>query len=315
MVLHILDASNYCYAGGINEKAVVVRGVRENNGAYEENGAPIGGVRFLLSQVFKLDKADNVVMPVFDSPPKFKEEMFDQLYGGARKYKGTRPESSARSTAHISREYAYKVLEDLGYPVQKADGYEADDLLYSLVEYYKNDFEHVYVHTRDSDMSFLVSDNVSISTVGDMGKNIDLQNYTIAVDKDNYTPYNTIHIRKTLLGDRSDNIPGVGMEWGPKLDAVIPTSELRKLGDLDLCRRYIKQAIAENPTVPNGHALLSTFNIVCPLKVPTELLNDTEQMVDEDKKQYYVADWNPKIDHWNLEEMLAEYIDAYNDGR
>lgn len=315
MILHILDASNYCYAGEMGKRNVVVRGVRETNGEYEENAAPIGGVRFLLSQIFKLDKCDNVVIPVFDSPPKLKEEMYDRLYGGIRKYKGTRPESSTRSTVHVSRDYAYRILDDLGYPVQKAEGYEADDLIYSLVEMYKDDFEHVYVHTRDSDMSFLVSDNVSISTVGNIGKNIDLRNYNTIVDSNNYTPYNTIHIRKTLLGDTSDNIPGVGMEWGPKLDAIIPKEELRKLGDLDLCRSYIRRAIEENPTMPNGHTLLSTFNIICPLRVPYELINDAEQMVDEEKKQYYVQDWNPKIDRWHLEDMLAEYIDAYYDGR
>lgn len=315
MILHIMDTSNYCYAGEMGRETVIVRGIRENNGAYEENSAPIGGVRFLLSQVFKLDKGDNVVIPVFDSPPKIKEKMYTDLFGEGRTYKGNRQHTKARSNAHISRQYAYKVLDDLGYPVQIAEGYEADDLIYSLVEYYKEDFEHIYIHTRDSDMSFLVSDNVSISTIGDVGKIIDMRNYTVLADKNNYTPYNTIHIRKTLLGDTSDNIPGVGMEWGPKLDAIISKEELRNLGDLDLCRKYIKQAIAENPTMPNGHTLLSTFNLICPLRVPNELLNDSEPMVDEVKKQYYIGDWNPKLDQWGLEDMLAEYIDTYYDGR
>lgn len=310
MVLHIMDTSNYIYAGNA-KSSVIVRGVRETNGAYEENAAPIGGVEFLIKRCADLHKLDNVVMPVFDSLPTIKREMFEEAFGNIGGYKGTRTYDSKRENSHISRDYARKVLEDIGYPVQYAEGYEADDLIYSLVEYYKNDFDHIYVHTRDSDMTFLVGDNVSIATVGNLGKNIDLRNYEAMAKKNDFTPYNTVHIRKVLTGDTADNIPGVGEQWGPALDAVIGPENLRKLGDLELCRSYIKQAVVNNPSIPNAHSVLRTFNIICPLLVPFELINDSEMEVDEAKQAYYLNGWDPKMDRWNLEMMLAEYIDDY----
>lgn len=311
MVLHILDTSSYIYAGNVQD-TVIVRGVREDNGAYAENSAPIGGVEFLVKRCSELNKLDNVIMPVFDAPPTIKREMFEEAYGNIGGYKGTRTYSSRNEKAHISRAYAKQVLESIGYPVQYAEGYEADDLIYSLVQYFKDDYEHVYVHTRDSDLTFLVSDNVSIAPVGKFGKHIDMRNYETMATKGEYTPYNIKHIKKVLAGDTSDNIPGVGEHWAPALDKVIGPDNLRKLGDLDLCRSYIKQAVFDNPTLPNAHSILKTFNIVCPLMVPWELINDNEMDIDDAKHAYYLAGWDPKLDKWGFEDMLAEYIDDYH---
>lgn len=310
MVLHILDTSSYLYAGNYRN-SVIVRGVRENNGAYEENSAPIGGVEFLVRRCADLTKGDNVVIPVFDSTPTIKREMFEEAYGNIGGYKGTRKYDSKSEHMGDMRRYSYKLLEDVGYPVQIAEGYEADDIIYSLVQYYKNDFEEIYVHVRDSDLTFLVSDNVSIATVGNLGKNINLRNYESMAKTNEHTPYNIIHIRKVLAGDTVDNIPGVGEQWGPALDAVIDASELRNLGDLDLCRRYIKQAVLNNPDLPNAHSVLRTFDIVCPLLVPEHLLNDSEMEVDSAKLAYYLGGWDASLDRWHLEDMLAEYIDDY----
>lgn len=203
-------------------------------------------------------------------------------------------------------------MEKIGYPVQIAEGYEADDIIYTLVNMYKNDFEHIYVHNNDSDLYFLVSGNVSIDRVGDnVGKLITTANYSHVVDKRGYVAYNVHHIKKLCEGDKSDNIPGVGVAWEPLLDSVIPASELCNLGDLDLCRDYIKKAIMKYPTTPNAHMLLKTFNMLTPLLVPDYMLNDIESDVDWEKQRYFVHGWKPDEDRWGFEEDLLEYIDSY----
>lgn len=313
MDLHILDASNYIYAGSYGS-AMISRGVRETNGSYTENAAPIGGVRFLLRQAFKLSKS-GIVMPVFDRTPEIKRGMYEDLYGDPYGYKANR-NSTTKSKNKIKQQadYAEWILRECGFPVQAVEQYESDDVIYTLVEVFSSDFEHVYVHTRDSDLSFLVKENVTIEMVGDkVGKHIDMYNYNSVVDKDMDTLYNTIHFRKMMKGDMSDNIPPIGMDWAPLFDAVIPNEDYRKLGDLELSRKYIKDAVLANPTKAGANNILRVFNIIVPLFVPVKFLNEDEQELDKEMMDYYRMDWQPDMDKWGHEDRLLEFIDSCYD--
>lgn len=307
MDLHILDCSNYIYAGSFSNK-VISRGVVETNSEYSAKKAPIGGVRFLLKQISRMMNSNSDIMPVFDRRPEIKKEMYKTAYGYDG-YKANRP--AKRIVITGQQAYAERILRDLGFPVQAVDGYEADDVIYSLVKYYKDDYERIYIHTKDSDLYFLIDTNVSIAKVGDQGKDIDIYSYSAMVKSDEDTLYNTVHLRKLCRGDVSDNIPGVGWDFANKIDAIVHTNEYAKFGDLDLCREYIKRVVTENPTMIGGHTILSTFNILCPLLISYDELEDTAEDIDKDKWDYYMSDWNLNKDKWGLENMLTEYIDSY----
>ena len=309
MELHIMDASNYIYAGSFSD-SWVTRGVRQDNSAYRANEAPIGGVKFLLSEANKLNKDYSIVMPVFDRTPYKKREMYTNVFGDPYGYKGTRPPAGDRIV--YQKQYAELIMRDLGFVVQAADDYEADDVIYSVVKAYKDDFSEIYIHTRDSDLTFLVSENVEIAKVGTQGKAIGMDNYAQLARTDKYTWYNTVLLSKLYYGDTSDNIPGVGNEWAERVDSVIPKDMYTKLGDLDLCRKYLREAMIAFPTCPNARRLLDTFNILSPLDVPKDMLSFDESDVNTDKlKYYYLDNWNQQNDAWHLEDMLAEYIDKY----
>lgn len=316
MELHILDCSQYIYAGsyGISTSrssgAKISRGVRETDGVYGENSAPIGGVRFLINQAAALCGEDRVVMPVFDRTPNIKREMYKDAFGSEYGYKGNR--KAAGSEIHLQKDYAYAIMDKLGYPVQAATDYESDDLIYTIVNMYRNDYERIFVHCNDSDLYFLVGGNVCVDMVGSkVGKLVTEANYPQVVDKDGWCPYNVHHIRKLCMSDRSDNIPGIGSDWMPRFDEVIPTDELRKLGDLDLCREYLKEAVNRYPTAANAHMVLRTFNILVPLLVPDYLINDREPDVDYEKQRYFTSGWKQNMDKWGFEEDLLAYIDSY----
>jgi hypothetical protein len=247
-------------------------------------------------------------MPVFDKIPEIKREMYVDAFGYDG-YKANRPPKKFDITEQ--QIYAEQILRDVGFAVQSVEQYEADDVIYSLVKYYKDDYEHIYIHTRDSDLFFLVDATTSISKVGDKGNDIDIYSYPMLVKKDEHTLYNTSHLRKLCRGDVSDNIPGVGWDFAEKLDAMVPTEEYAKFGDLELCREYIKKVVLQNPTMIGGHNILRTFNILCPLLIGFEELNDVEQDIDMGKWAYYMNDWNPSMDRWNLEDMLVDYIETY----
>lgn len=311
MELHILDCSQYIHAGSY-ANTTISRGVREDNGEYQENWAPIGGVRFLINRAAELCKDGSIVIPVFDKTPNIKREMYKAAFGDEFGYKGNRKTPDPMRAVSIQKDYAYIIMEKIGYPVQAAQDYESDDVIYTLVQMYKNDFESIHVHSSDSDLYFLVGGNVMMDTVGpNIGKVITQANYPNVVDKDGWCPYNVHHIRKLCNGDHSDNIPGIGSDWMPRLDSVIPADKLAYLGDLEVCREFLKDAVDKYPTAPNAHMLLKTFNILVPLVVPEHLINDVEPAIDWDKQRYFVHGWKPDEDHWGFEDDLTEYIDSY----
>lgn len=315
MVLHILDTSNYIYAGSAYSTSWIARGVRETNGSYSANEAPIGGVKCLLNNVFRLTGPNSVVMPVFDATPTIKREMYADAFGDPYGYKGNRKKNKTNVAGQ--KDYARVILEDMGYPVQYATDYEADDLIYTIVQMYRDDYDHIYIHTQDSDLFFLVDEKVTIAPTGEekrfgtRGKTITVENYTTTVVKDKLTIYNGIHLMKLGKGDTSDNIPGIGMKWLEELDKVLKPEDYPKLGDLDLCRKLLRELVMNHPELPGGHKVIPTFNIIVPLKVPVDLINDAEPIIDEFKMQYYKGDWCASIDTWGLEDLLAEYIDSY----
>lgn len=309
MELHLLDMSNYLYAGRSSQK-FITRGVRETDGAYAANRAPIGAVKYCLDQVRTLMGSNSIVMPVFDSTPTIKREMYERTFGDPYGYKAGRRDKP--KDFNPTRDYIEWILRDIGFPVQRAEGYESDDIIYTLVEMFKDDYERIYVHTKDSDLYFLVSDNVEIAPVGMQGKVVDLSNYSNVVNKEVYVWYNTIHLHKLYGGDKSDNIPGVGWSWSKFVDDVIPVEDYRKLGDLDLVRKYLREASRKFPMEPKAHLLTSVFDIVCPLSVPEDLIDNYEVEIDMNKfDNYYMLEWAKQNDRWDLEDRLLEYIDSF----
>lgn len=308
MNLRIFDCSNYIYAGCYAER-LVSRGVREVEGEWQAFQAPIGGVRFLIRQIANFVDDNTVIIPVFDRTPTIKRDMFSMVFGAGVSYKGTRPPTPTQIT--LNKRYAEQCLINCGFDVKAVDEYEADDVIYSLVEYYKDSFDHIYIHTKDSDLTFLVSDKVSIEKVGEQGKHITMSNYEeVAVKGGCY--YNTISIIKLCSGDTSDCIKGIGWEWADVLSDIVPQDEFDRLGEPNYVRKYLMKCLEVKPNLPNGERVLQTYNLMCPLLIPDRLMDlNAEAKVDRGKLEYFLADWNPRLDRWDLEEKLMNYISDY----
>lgn len=313
MYLHILDCSQYIYAGYNGNKSGkwITRGVRETNGEYESRTANVNGVMHLLNEINRFNKELNVVIPVFDRPASIKREMYKDTFGYDG-YKANRGEPNWDIIRQ--RRFAEEILRKCGFPVQAVEGYEADDVIHTLVQIYKNDYEKIFIHNRDSDLFYLVDDNVEIAKIGKLGKSITLENYYYTVLNDYNCFYNTIHLYKTYYGDSSDCIPGIGKEWAARIDEFIGPNDFRKLGDLELCRNFIRQAIKKYFNCPNSQLVLPTFNIVTPLDVPYDELDDSEYDVNwEMFSKYYLNNFDASADKWDCESSLDDYIESCYD--
>lgn len=312
MDLHIFDCSNYIYAGSFFKRGkghTVQRGIRETDGMYEANSAPIGGVSFLIRELMRYKNPNNILMPVFDRPAIKKRQMYLDLTGDAYGYKGNR--KPAENSIVYQKEYAETILRRCGFPVQSAEEYEADDVIYTLVQMYKDDFEKIYIHTKDSDLHFLVSEKVEIAKVGTNGKSVDLSNYYENAYSGQGIWYNSVLIHKLIKGDVADNIPGIGEYWRDIFEEELKEYMYPLLGDLDYVRKFLRELSTKYHNVLNAPTLTSYFNLLVPLVVPYDLIDNSDYDVDWDMFRYYVDGHDSSIDRWDCEELLLRYIDRY----
>lgn len=138
----------------------------------------------------------------FDMPgPTFRHNMY-------KEYKGTRKESPPGIGQ--SFEPLQKLLSLMGIKWVSASGYEGDDVLGTLSKKFLNDGFTVNILSSDKDIFQLICDGVSIrfpKTVGGEKKIIIYDEKTFE-EEYGIKPSQFVDM-KALMGDASDNIPGV----------------------------------------------------------------------------------------------------------
>lgn len=221
------------------------------------SGEPTGAVFGMINMVRRLlkDYAPERLCVVFDPPGRtFREDWYPE-------YKATRGETPPELISQFPR--VTEVLKAMGLPVVSVDGVEADDVIGTLAAQARAAGESVLIVTSDKDMAQLVDDEVHLL---DTMKNRRLDPAGV-VEKFGVAPQQIIDYL-ALMGDTSDNIPGVhGV--GPKTAA----KWLAEYGSLDaLVERAdaIKGKAGENLRAALAHLPLSRrlTTIVCDLDLP-----------------------------------------------
>lgn len=263
-ILRVFDLSSYCHAGNVNKRAFFDGPIVELASGYTQRNVPAGGVSLLFNQLYYyMGECDMVFCA--DRNPTIKKGMYPQ-------YKESR--AHARDI-EIQKEVMERVLALCGFTVLYEEGYEADDFIYSVVTKMKDQYDHVYIHTGDSDLYFLVSDNVSIAKTHSRTKEVTMENYSYMFKKGKFTPYNMITFMKVLNGDTSDDIPAMPVEKAqPLLDMFDSDFYRVRMGDKNFMRASVEFA---------APWALPQFDLVYPLDtpVPEELGYGDKQLVRE----------------------------------
>ncbi len=133
--------------------------------------------------------------------PTFRHKMYDQ-------YKGTRKgmPDELREQMPVIKE----VLSAMNIPILEMEGYEADDILGTVAKFNEKNGIFTYILTGDRDSFQLISDTTSVIIPLTKAGKTEYNIYTpkLLKEKQNILPYQVVHI-KSLMGDASDNIPGV----------------------------------------------------------------------------------------------------------
>ena len=165
------------------------------------SGEPTAGTFGFISVLLKLLETDapEYLAVSFDTGGTFRDEIYPE-------YKGTRAKMPEDLRTQIGR--IRELVSAFGIPVLEAEGYEADDVLGTVARVASDQGVKVVILTGDRDLLQLASKNVTIRLAGQ--KLAEAQDFGPQEVRDKYqlSPAQLIEL-KALVGDTSDNIPGV----------------------------------------------------------------------------------------------------------
>ncbi|QQS43828.1 hypothetical protein IPM65_06875 [Candidatus Roizmanbacteria bacterium] len=193
------------------------------------DGTPTGAIYgfFLMMQKVLLDFRPTHLAVCFDTPkPTFRKKLFDG-------YQAKRPPMEDALKVQIPK--IKELLDKGGVTRLEKPGFEADDIIGTISEKQKSDFDRVLILTGDRDLLQLTDDKVFLIAPKRGVTNFDLFTPHEVKMKFGVTPEH-IPDYKALAGDSSDNyntVRGIGPKTAQKLLKIEPTVE-KLLEHLDL---------------------------------------------------------------------------------
>ena len=163
-----------------------------------EPTAAVFGFTSVLLRLIEKESPDYLAVS-FDVGKTFRDEMFPE-------YKATREKMPDDLRPQIER--IQEVVDAFNIPVFVKEGYEADDVLGSLSRIATKQKVHVVIVTGDRDLLQLVNEDVSVSLPGQSLADAKLYSPSDVAQKFGVTPDQFVDY-KSMVGDKSDNIPGV----------------------------------------------------------------------------------------------------------
>ena len=163
------------------------------------NGFPTNALFGFTNMMNKIIKEEDpqYIIVAFDKGKTFRHEKYES-------YKGGRVETP--NELKIQFPIAKKLLTAMGIKYYETDNFEADDIIGTFSKYCDhNDYKGLIV-SSDKDLLQLINEDVDIKLL----KQKDYIRYNLETFKEDYgiDPINIIDL-KALMGDSSDNIPGV----------------------------------------------------------------------------------------------------------
>jgi DNA polymerase-1 len=160
----------------------------------EPTAGSYGFARELL-RIIEQEKPDYIAV-AFDTGKTFRDKIFPA-------YKGTRAKMPDDLTPQIKR--IREMIDAFNIPRLEMEGFEADDVLGSIARTAAQQGLGVKIITGDRDLLQLVNERTTVYLAGDD------QNYITDEDviKKLGVPPHQVVDYKALVGDKSDNIPGV----------------------------------------------------------------------------------------------------------
>ena len=265
----IIDGSSYLYRA-----FYALPNLKTSSGL---NSGAIHGFANMLNRIVNEFKPKHLLM-VFDAKGKnFRHELYDQYKAN----RGSMPSELSEQTGAI-----IDLVKAYGITVVQEKGVEADDVIATAVKQFDVKNTRIIISSVDKDLAQLVNKNVVLINSFD-SKILDQEGVK---EKFGVNP-NQIFDYLCLVGDTSDNIPGV-----PKVGPKTAVTLLEKYGDLD--NIVSKSSELKGKLRENIESSLETIQLA---KKLVALKDDLKLPVDLNKLQ------RNTIDEKQLEKIIKKY--------
>ncbi|API79660.1 DNA polymerase I [Staphylococcus argenteus] len=239
------------------------------------------GFAMLLEKILKEEKPDHFLVAFDAGKTTFRHEKYSEYKGGRQK---TPPELSEQFP------YIRQLLDAYHIKRYELDNYEADDIIGTLSkEADKAGFQTIII-TGDRDLTQLATDNVTIYYTK---KGVtDVDHYTPEFISEKYnglTPSQIIDM-KGLMGDSSDNIPGVagvGEKTAIKLLNQFNTVEGVYEHLEEVSGKKLKEKLENSKEDALMSKELATINVDSPIEVSLEDTLMTNQNDQQEKIELF----------------------------
>ena len=270
----------------MSEKIVLIDGHSILNRAFfgvppltNSEGLHTNAVYGFLNIMFKIldeEKPDYLTVAFDRSEPTFRHQMFDA-------YKGTRKPMAQelREQVPVMKE----VLQAMGIKIVEMPGYEADDLLGTIAGMAEVQGMDVSIISGDRDLLQLATEKVKIRIPKTKRTGTEIEDYYAAdvVERYQVTPKEFIDV-KALMGDSSDNIPGVpgiGEKTATNLIVAYKSIENAYAHLEEITPKRAKTNLEEHYDMAQMSKTLATIEVHVPIEFDMEAAKLTDLYTPE----------------------------------
>lgn len=287
-------------------------GIMSSKTLMTKDGVYTNGIYGFLAIYFKIleDINPEYVSIAFDlAAPTKRHELYKQ-------YKGTRKPMPDELAAQLP--ILKEILRAMNINIIEKEGYEADDILGTLAKFGKKHKLDVTILTGDRDSFQLIEDGIQVRILRTKMGKTDSQDYTVEKIKEEYgiTPKKLIEV-KGLMGDASDNIPGVpGVGEKTALELIkkyLSIDELYKKieNNKDNIKGKLREKLIENKELAYLSKTLGTINTDVPIQ---KSLQEMERRKWNDELVYKLFErlgFQRFIERFNLNKKNSKILEDY----
>ncbi len=258
-----------------------------------ENTSAIFGFVNYLNKILDEKKPDYIAV-VFDTiEPTFRHKAYPE-------YKATRQKMPEDMSAMMDT--LKDVVRAFNVPVVELPGFEADDVIGTLAKRAEKENVETFLVTSDKDFMQLVSPSVKLYRPGKGGNDDEIVDETGVMEKFGVPPEQVIEILG-LIGDQSDNVPGVA-GVGPKTAEPL----IKKYGTIENLLTHIdeipQKGLQEKLRSHKEMALLSKKLVTIEIHAPVVI--DFHKLKSAEKNIHALLQLYTKLEFRSLARRLQE---------
>ena len=153
-----------------------------------------------LIEVLRKEKPTHIAVVFDTSKPTFRHIEYKEY----KAHRDAMPEG-----IQVAIPYIHKILDGFKIPQLFMDGFEADDVIGTLAKKAEKEGFQVFMMTPDKDYAQLVSENIFMYKPARMGNGVEILGIPEVLEKFEITRVDQVIDYLGMMGDASDNIPGL----------------------------------------------------------------------------------------------------------